>query len=220
MIVHKIVDYHAEHLFLIIREKVKAAIEGASATGLLQKNESIRLELSAAMSKAIGEMMIYQQADSAIHWATRRMLKSESFVEKIYQRIVEDHNVVSSFINHAERHVDKAMDEWRVTARQAKTVAILSDRAKYVTKTSKEGSCAHTEMSGSSGLRSQSRYRDSRLREHSCPHSPYAPDGNSTSTPTTRRNCLLRYSVKKGIRDVPKPLAFTARVQLNEPYVD
>lgn len=70
MIVHKIIDYHAVHLFPVLGKQVEVATEKAFATGLLPNNESICLELRAIMVKAVENTIRDEQADFAIRRET------------------------------------------------------------------------------------------------------------------------------------------------------
>lgn len=62
----------------------------------------------------------------AIRRATCRTFELQSFVEKLTQRIVENDSVVNSFATHAKCHVNKAMDDWRVSTSVAKPLPKLS----------------------------------------------------------------------------------------------
>lgn len=173
MIVHEIIDCHAKHLFPVLREQIEAAIEDVIETGLLQNNESIRLDVVATVGKAVEETIRDGQADSAIRRVTSLTLESESFVEKITQRIVKDDHVVSSLATNAKLHIDKATDDWRNTMSLAETVAKLSDR-KIQNKDP-----AHMLRRLDQCLESRSCSRDSHRREHRCSHSLDASDGHS-----------------------------------------
>lgn len=72
------------------------------------------------MSKAVEGTIKDKQEDYGIHRVTRFTLKSESFVKKITKRILEEENIFTSFATHAKIHVDKIMDDWRVTTNWAK----------------------------------------------------------------------------------------------------
>lgn len=107
-------------MFHLLCEQVGGTIEDAFTTSLLQNNESIRLEVNATVSKAAEEATREKQADSAISRVTHCTLQSESFVEKNARRIVEDENVLNSFVTHAKCHVNKAMGDWQATTNLAK----------------------------------------------------------------------------------------------------
>lgn len=57
------------------------------------------------MAKAFDETIRDKQADSTIRQRTRHTLESESFGEKLAQRILEANNVINLFATHAERLV-------------------------------------------------------------------------------------------------------------------
>lgn len=113
MTVHEIIDYHVYHLFPVLLEQVEAVVERAFATCFLQKNEFILSELNTAVAKDEDEKIRDNEAEFVICKAKSRTLKSESFVEKLVQRTVEEDNVVSSLAGKAKSHVEKTMDEWR-----------------------------------------------------------------------------------------------------------
>lgn len=133
MNIHKTIDFHAKHLFPVLREQV-AGIEEAFATSLLQKNETIWSKLNATVSKEAEETIRDKQGDSGTRRETHSMLDSETFVQNIAQRIVEGSNVVNSFATHSKIHVHKAIDDFPITTNGAKTVAELSDRVKDVAR--------------------------------------------------------------------------------------
>lgn len=91
MIVHRIVNYHAEYLFPVLWKHVEAAIEDTIAMMLLQSNKSIGSEVNSTVAKAVEEWGREKQADCAIRSTTRRILQLKSFDEKITHHIVENH---------------------------------------------------------------------------------------------------------------------------------
>lgn len=66
MTIHKITNYYADQLFSVLGVQVKAAIEDAFATVLLQINQSIRSEVIAVVSNAVEETIRDKQADLVI----------------------------------------------------------------------------------------------------------------------------------------------------------
>lgn len=75
MIIHEIINYHANYLFAVLREQVDAAMKDALATGLLRNNDKMNLELKAALVNPIWEKIRDKQADSTIGRAIRRTLE-------------------------------------------------------------------------------------------------------------------------------------------------
>lgn len=122
VIVHKMNNYHADDFILILRKKVGATIEDAIVTGLVGNNEAICSKLNAVVAKAMDGTINDKQAYSAICQTTSRTIDSESFVEKLIQRIVEDDKVVNLVATNARRHLHKVMEDSQVTTNMAKTV--------------------------------------------------------------------------------------------------
>lgn len=137
MIINELIDYHANHLLHVLWEKFDATIEDAISTVLLRNKEAVLQELNAAVGNGVEDTTRDRKADSAILQAIHRTLKSGSLVRDISQSIVEDDTVVNSLATLAKWHVDKALDDWKVTTDLTKTVAELSDGLEDVAKASK-----------------------------------------------------------------------------------
>lgn len=88
IIILKIIDYHANYLFPVLRQKVDDTIEDEIATRLLRNNEAVHQKLNNNVVNAVKNTIKDKQADSSISRAICRTLESEHFVRDISQHML------------------------------------------------------------------------------------------------------------------------------------
>lgn len=123
MNIYEIINYHANHPFPVLRKDVHSVIIDTFVKGPFQNMEAIRMELKAAVAKAVEDKIKDRPSRSAIRRCTRWPPESGSFFRDISQRSLEDDSIVTLLANHAKFHVYNALNDRGATKNFAKTVA-------------------------------------------------------------------------------------------------
>lgn len=182
MIVHEIIEYHANHLFPLLQRQIGVTIEDSFETGLVCVKAAYP-GINAAAVRMLRDTMRDREADCAIRRSIRRALESELLVIYISQRIVEDETVVKFVASQAKRHVYKALHHWWVTTNFAKTIVQISDLVKAVAGVSEKELHVHQVMS---------RPRPSLLGSH--PHDAHLHEPNHPQSDRKSHNTFPRLS--------------------------